>query len=51
MYTIHATKNGRSDDLVPMAVRLAGTPCIPLYKRHSFPDRELAALVANHVPD
>lgn len=28
-----------------MAVRLAATPCSPLYNRHSFPDRELAALV------
>lgn len=41
----------RSEDLVSMAVRLAGTPCSPLYKRHSFPDRELAALVASHLPD
>ena len=41
----------RSEDLVSMAVRLAGTPCSPLYKRHSFPDRELAALVAGHLPE
>lgn len=41
----------RSDDFVSMAVRLAGTPCSPLYKRHSFPDRELAALVATYLPD
>lgn len=41
----------RSEDLVSMAVRLAGTPCSPLYKRHFFPDRELAALVAPHLPD
>ena len=39
-----------SDDLVSIAVRLAGTPCSPLYKRHSFPDRELAALVASPCP-
>lgn len=41
----------RSEDLVSMSVRLAGTPCSPLYKQHSFPDRELAALVASHLPD
>ena len=41
----------RSEDLVSMAVRLAATPCSPLYKRHSFPDRELTALVARHLPD
>lgn len=41
--------HGRSEDLVSMAVRLAGTPCSPLYKRHSSPDRELAALVASHL--
>ncbi len=40
----------RSKDLVSMSVRLAGTPCSPLYKRHTFPDRELAALVARKVP-
>lgn len=41
----------RSEDLLSMAVRLAGTPCGPLYKRHSFPDRELAAVVSSHLPD
>lgn len=39
----------RSDDLVALAVRLAGTPCSPLYTRHTFPDRELTALVAAHL--
>lgn len=39
----------RSDDLVAMATRLAGTPCSPLYKRHGSPDRELRALVAAHL--
>ena len=33
-------------DLLTLAVRLAATPCGPLYKRHVSPDRELAALVA-----
>ena len=40
-----------SADLVSAAVRLAGTACSPLYARHSFPDKELAALVATHLPD
>lgn len=43
--------HARSDDLVSLAVRLAGTPCSPLCRSHSFPDCELAALVASHVPD
>lgn len=30
----------RGEDLVSMAVRLAGTPCSPLYKRNTFPVRE-----------
>jgi hypothetical protein len=33
-------------DLLALAVRLAATPCSPLYKRNISPDRELAALVA-----
>jgi hypothetical protein len=33
-------------DLLALAVRLAATPCGPLYQRHISPDRELAALVA-----
>lgn len=41
----------RSEDLVSLAVRLAATPCGPLYKRHTFPDRELAELIATHFPD
>lgn len=32
-------------DLVEFAMRLARTPCSPLYKRHVSPDRELAAAV------
>jgi hypothetical protein len=34
-------------DLLGMAVRLARTPCSPLYRRHVSPDRELAALVGS----
>jgi hypothetical protein len=40
----------RSQSLTELAVRLAGTPCGPLYKSHTFPDQELAALVAPHLP-
>jgi len=35
-------------NLIPLAVRLAETPCGPLYRRHISPDRELAALTAQH---
>lgn len=34
-------------DLVALSVRLAGTPCSPLFKRHGAPDRELASLVSD----
>lgn len=37
-------------DLVSLSLRLAGTPCGPLYKRHTSPDRELAALLSQR-PD
>jgi hypothetical protein len=30
-------------DLLSLALRLAATPCGPLYARHVSPDRELAA--------
>ena len=33
-------------DLMALSLRLAGTPCSPLYKRHISPDRELAALAS-----
>lgn len=33
-----------TDDLEALSIRLAGTPCGPLYPTHSFPDRALAAL-------
>ena len=36
-------------DLVPLALRLALTPCGPLYNRHVSPDRELAAVIARHA--
>jgi hypothetical protein len=37
---------GAQPDLLGLSVRLAGTPCGPLYKRHVYPHRELAALFA-----
>jgi hypothetical protein len=33
-------------DLVRLSMRLATTPCGPLFERHVSPDRELAALIA-----
>jgi hypothetical protein len=44
-----AHEGGR--DPVSLAVWLAGTPCSPLYTSHSFPDKELAALVAAALPN
>jgi hypothetical protein len=35
-------------DLDELTMRLAQTPCGPLYKTHISPDRELAALLANN---
>ena len=35
-------------DLLSLSLRLAETPCGPLYKRHISPDRELAAIVRSH---
>jgi hypothetical protein len=32
-------------DLLDLALRLAATPCGPLYKSHVSPDRELAARI------
>jgi len=37
-------------NLIDLAVRLAATPCGPLYQRHISPDRELAALVHSTEP-
>ena len=38
-----------SGELVELSVRLAETPCSPLYKRHISPDRELAAMIQRHL--
>ena len=42
---VHAKLDGETD-LMALSLRLAETPCSPLYKRHISPDRELSALVA-----
>ncbi len=38
----------RVEDLMALTLRLAETPCGPLYARHVSPDRELAAFAARH---
>jgi hypothetical protein len=38
--------SGGEPNLIELALRLARTPCSPLYRRHVSPDRELAALAA-----
>jgi hypothetical protein len=37
-------------DLLAVAMRLAATPCGPLYSKHISPDRQLAALVHSFAP-
>jgi hypothetical protein len=37
-------------DLLALAIRLAATPCGPLYSKHISPDRELAALLRSVAP-
>ena len=37
-------------DLLALALRLAATPCGPLYSKHISPDRELAALLRSLAP-
>jgi hypothetical protein len=43
---VYAKVDGETD-LLALSMRLARTPCGPLYTRHVSPDRELAALVAS----
>jgi hypothetical protein len=38
-------------DLMRLSMRLATTPCGPLFQRHISPDRELAALIAGLPAD
>jgi hypothetical protein len=48
-YLAEVLRGDYLDDLAGMSVRLAATPCGPLYRRHVSPDRELAAFVARHA--
>ena len=41
----------KEPDLLGLSMRLAATPCSPLYPRHISPDRELAALLHTLHPD
>ena len=43
------TRHHYADDLLGLSVHLAGTRCSPLYQRHVSPNRELAALIAEHT--
>jgi hypothetical protein len=42
--------NTPEPDLLGLAMRLATTPCSPLYSKHIRPDRELDALVRSITP-
>ena len=42
------TDRRANPDLHGLSIRLAETPCGPLYKRHVSPDRELAAVLSQH---
>jgi hypothetical protein len=44
-----AYRKSGEPDLTDLAVQLAPTPCGPLHRRHVSPDRELAALTAQHA--
>ncbi|HVW50896.1 MAG TPA: hypothetical protein VHC91_10965 [Trinickia sp.] len=37
----------KNDDLIPLSLRLAHTPCSPLYKGEVFPDRALKQLTGD----
>lgn len=43
-------RRGDDVELTELALWLAQTPCGPLYKSHVSPDRELRAVVADHMP-
>lgn len=47
-YLADALRDVYVDDLLGLSVRLAATPCSPLYRRNVSPDRELSALVTEH---
>jgi len=48
-FLANAFRDQYFDDSLGLSVRLAATPCSPLYRRNVSPDRELAALVAKHT--
>jgi hypothetical protein len=41
-------QNDKFATIVGLSLDLSRTPCSPLYKRHTFPDRELHAHIGNH---
>lgn len=45
---VHRENHVGAVDLCDLAVRLAATPCGPLYGRNVSPDRELAATLRSH---
>jgi hypothetical protein len=38
-----------TDDLLELSLKLANTPCSPLYKRETFPDKELHRWIKEHA--
>jgi hypothetical protein len=42
--------HAQDENLLALALRLARTPCSPLYRRHVSPDRELHALAMGSTP-
>jgi hypothetical protein len=38
-----------TSDLLELSLKLAHVPCSPLYKRETFPDRELRRWILNHT--
>ena len=42
-------RDAAEPNLLDLAVRLAATPCSPLYQRHISPDRELAAFLKSMI--
>jgi hypothetical protein len=44
----HATATNPTD-LLERSLRLAQTPCGPLYRSHISPDREIAAYITQHT--
>jgi Domain of unknown function (DUF6933) len=50
-YLAGAYRGGTPEpDLLALAIRLAATPCGPLYSKHVGPDRELATLLHSFAP-